>query len=201
MSTGLQYPLLDSAIINAEGNSSNNNPFDIMSGGSKVSYPTMDVGIQAGDQLLQNAASGMSQYYSPSETLSQFGNTYSGGDPNWAKNVGNYLGVPSSTPMSDIFAQTSANQNDPTNPNATSSDSWYTPFLNVLQNQFTGSDFNLNPLGKPSGPWYAAWDPARWAIAIVGGGMVLIALLSFRTTGTIIEHSGRIVAKGAKLAA
>lgn len=164
-----------------------------MSNGSKVSYPTMDAGIQAGDQLLQNAAAGESQYYSPTETLSQFGNTYSGGDPNWANNVGSYLGIPTSTPMSDVFAQTG---------NGSS-----LPSISDLAGSSLSALTGATPLGSITGAavqtkqWWSLWDPARWAVAIIGVILIIVGLTLFHSTQTIIQRGSSIAAKGAALLA
>ena len=46
--------------------------------------------------------SGKSHVYPLTYTLAQTGLKYSGGDPNWAKNVATYLGVPETTTLQEL---------------------------------------------------------------------------------------------------
>lgn len=211
-----QFPALDSAIITAEGYGTpnyaypnNNNPFDLQPGGVEASYPSYQAGVQAGDTMLQNIATGNSSLYSPTESLSQFGATYSGGDPNFAANLSKSLGVSLSTPMSDIFTMTQANQNNP------QPQSWTDSIMGQLGTYAGPGGMTLNEIsalgasqnvpepGAQVGTikWWTIWDPARWAFAIVGGALIIGGLMTFRTTGVIIEKGANIAAKGAQLAA
>jgi len=45
---------------------------------------------------------GRSEVYHLTDTLEIVGEKYSGGDPNWAKNVAAYLGVPESTTLAQL---------------------------------------------------------------------------------------------------
>ena len=77
----------------------NNNPGDIMSGGSYVVYNSITEGWQALYDQVHLMFFGGSKYYNPSMTISQVAYLYADGanDPsgaqNWAQNVANYLGV------------------------------------------------------------------------------------------------------------
>lgn len=104
-----------SAIAKAEGSPSSwNNPGDLT---LSFSYPTIGVGNSAGVLIFQSVTDGWNALYkqlqdiadgnsrhSVSDTLEAFGLSYSGGDPNWAINVGRFLNVdPSSTTLGDIL--------------------------------------------------------------------------------------------------
>ena len=47
--------------------------------------------------------SGKSKVYAPSMSISQVGNSYSGGDPNWAINVAAFLGVTTDTTLQSLL--------------------------------------------------------------------------------------------------
>lgn len=63
---------------------------------------------QSGWQALYNQVnlmlSGNSGVYSPSMTIAQVGQIYSGGDPNWAANVAKALGVSTTTTLAELNA-------------------------------------------------------------------------------------------------
>jgi hypothetical protein len=80
-----------------------NNPGDLTSNGSLLSFPTPQAGWDALTSKLQNIASGNSSVYPENETLAQFENTYTNGDPNAANNVASILGVSPSTTLQNIF--------------------------------------------------------------------------------------------------
>jgi len=48
--------------------------------------------------------SGQSNYYRMGMSLAEMGQTYAGGDPNWARNVAGYLGVPTSTTIQQVLS-------------------------------------------------------------------------------------------------
>ena len=205
-----QFPALDSAIITAEGYGTpnyaypnSNNPFDLQPGGVETTYPSYQAGVMAGDSFLQNIAAGGSKLYSPSESLSQFGATYSGGDPNFASNLSKSLGVSLSTPMSDVFTATQANQNNPQSFSLPNFDPYtMNPLTSDPNNPLLSQLATQNSqVGLTKGNWWTLWDPARWAFALVGGAMIIGGLLMFRQTGVIIEKGANVVAKGAALAA
>lgn len=86
-----------------------NNPGDLMSGGSLESFPNPQSGWDALTSKLNNISNGNSKTYPLNETLSDFANTYTGGDPNAANNIASSLGggfSPSSL-LSSILHSTS----------------------------------------------------------------------------------------------
>jgi hypothetical protein len=83
-----------------------NNPGDLTDGnGNLINFPTTMDGWNALTQKLTNVQQGASKVYSPSQTLEQFENTYTGGDPNAASNIASILGggVTPSTPVGDLL--------------------------------------------------------------------------------------------------
>lgn len=104
------YSDLANAIAQAEGfgvpgaiPTRNNNPGDLKSGGAIAVYPDSTAGFTALQTQLDIIAQGKSKFYTPGMTLSQFGSIYSGGDPNFASNVADYLGVSPDTPFSSVY--------------------------------------------------------------------------------------------------
>lgn len=219
-SPSLAFPSLDAAIINAEGYGTPgyayptaNNPMDLMPGGTEATYPTIDAGLQAGDTMLQKIAAGLSSIYSPNQTLAQFGSTYSGGDPNFANNVASSLGVPTNTPMSQIFSMTSS---APTAESNASSGSNLDTVLQQMGTYAGPGGMTLNEIaalggaqnapipgaqvGSSAKSFWSLWDPARWAIAIVGLVAIISGLMMFRSTGVIINSAINTAKAGASLA-
>jgi hypothetical protein len=84
-----------------------NNPGDLTDDASQygsgtngiTTFPTAEAGWQALYSKLQNIVSGGSSVYPSDADWTDVGNTWSGGDANWATNVAANLGVdPSTTP-------------------------------------------------------------------------------------------------------
>lgn len=112
---------LANAIAKAEGaNPSINNPGDLSSGDFPAAHVTgifNSAGVAIVDTLengwaalynkLSNIFSGNSAVYSPSMTISQFAQTYTGGDnaQAWANTVAGELGVTPDTTLADAQAQ------------------------------------------------------------------------------------------------
>jgi hypothetical protein len=112
-STNPLVNLFANAVAKAEGffspgslPSRTNNPGDINTyTGRTTSYPT----TQAGWDALTNQVElmlGGSAVYNPTMTLAQAGAIYSGGDPNWAKNVAASLGVSVNATLGQILQGT-----------------------------------------------------------------------------------------------
>jgi hypothetical protein len=69
-----------------------NNPGDLMSDGVLESFPTPEAGWDALTNKLTNISNGNSTVYPANETLSQFANTYTGGNPTAAANIAATIG-------------------------------------------------------------------------------------------------------------
>lgn len=105
---------LAAAIATAEGSNPEwNNPGDLT---KSFGFATAGVANSAGVLKFQSSADGWNALYkqieliisggshwSLSTTLADFGLGYSGGDPNWSKNVANSLGVTPDAQLGDIL--------------------------------------------------------------------------------------------------
>ena len=96
------YNALTNAIMLEENSSYANNPGALMENGAPVQFPDLQSGIDALTSKINFDLSGKSSVYSPDESLSQFENTYTGGDPNAANNIASMLGVSPSTPVGQL---------------------------------------------------------------------------------------------------
>lgn len=105
---------LAKAISCAEGSNLNwNNPGDLT---YAHGHPTQGVANSEGVLIFVSDAdgwealyhevdlmlSGRSHIYKLTDTLEQVGAKYSDGDPDWAKNVGEFLGVPTTTTLQQL---------------------------------------------------------------------------------------------------
>lgn len=100
------YNALVSAIMLEENSSYTNNPGALMdANGQPLQFPNLQAGIDALNQKIGFDVSGASKVYSPNESLYQYENTYTGGDPNAANNVASMLGVSPSTPVGQLSDQ------------------------------------------------------------------------------------------------
>lgn len=111
------YSPLASAIANAEGYGGAgsiptlaNNPGDLelgdvgygimqAAGGQKITvFPNVAAGWAALEKQISSIFAGRSRYYTPDESLQDFGVTYSGGSQRYGANLASFLGLsPSST--------------------------------------------------------------------------------------------------------
>lgn len=159
----------------------NNNPLDITSGGTVVSFPSSLAGARAGLAKLQYDLSGQSSVYSPNQTLSDFMNTWTGGNPNAANNVASILGVPTSTLMSTIAGSGSS---------PASGGIGGDPFLNQLWMQGIAQHKSAGNVGS---------NVVEDGVAILVG-LVLIAgaIFGFRNMGSVTVNTIR---KGVAIAA
>jgi hypothetical protein len=94
------------AVAKAEGAKPElNNPGDIKdSSGQIAQFGSMEEGERRLRGQLRAMVSGSSAYYKPDMTLAQAGLIYSGGDPNWSKNVAKELGVTEDTKLADLIS-------------------------------------------------------------------------------------------------
>jgi hypothetical protein len=105
---------LAKAIAVAEGSNPGwNNPLDMtyafgqpvlgkVNADGVLHFDTLDGGLEAGWQEVSLMLNGRSHVYKLTDTLEQVGQKYSNGDPNWAKNVAEFLGVPVTTTLAEL---------------------------------------------------------------------------------------------------
>lgn len=211
---GLDFSGLEQAIAKAEGffgPSSNvavqaNNPGDLelgdlgfgttaAAGGQQITnYPSIDAGWTALDQQIGSIFSGGSSKYSPSMTLTQFGQTYTGSQsPAYGNTLASLLGVDPSTTLSQVVnssiaSSPSSPSSSPSSPS--SSGSWWSNLFN------TAANAALFPGTSPSS------DPPLQRIVAVLVGLILIGggLMMFRQTQVVIEGARGVASKGAEVA-
>lgn len=100
------YNALAAAIAQEENSTWVNNPGALQDAfGNPINFGSYQSGYNALLNKLQYDISGQSQVYSPNMTLGQFENVYTGGDTNAGNNVASMLGVPATTPVSQLSDQ------------------------------------------------------------------------------------------------
>lgn len=178
-----------------------NNPGGINDANGIITYPTQQAGQSALENLLTNALSGTSQNYSPNESIQDFENTYTGGDPNAGNNVASFLGVSPSTPINSFGDVVSAQQNSASAP------STYAQALAGIQNGILGPQgTNLYPQGSATTPNLFGSKlggytiPSVTDIVAILAGLVLLggAVFGFKQLSTTVVTG---VKKGAALSA
>lgn len=97
--------------INGAIPTTHNNPCDIEDKhGNIMSFGSIAEGYAACSSKMQFDLSGNSHIYSPSQTVSQFESTWSGGDPNAGNTLAHLLGVSADTPMQSVIDNTDGTQ-------------------------------------------------------------------------------------------
>jgi hypothetical protein len=88
-----------------------NNPGDLKEGDKgygliddKTVFPSPGQGWNALYAQVQAILDNRSKYYNSGMTIAEIGMVYSGGDPNWAQNVADTLGVDTETPIGQVSA-------------------------------------------------------------------------------------------------
>jgi hypothetical protein len=190
MSTLPGVPTLASAIAQAEGFNVagslpqiDNNPGSITSGGSLVQYPDVATGQEALYNQLQSIMSGGSKYYTPDTTLSQFAQTYSGGDPNYASNLSSILGVPTNTTIGSILSGNTGT--DSTASTGTGSGTGLSGILSGITSLPTTVGNAINNTLFSS----------RVILLVIGVLLIAAGLFSFKTTQTVVTTVGKTAKK------
>jgi hypothetical protein len=184
----------------------NNNPGDLTSGGQLNVYPDSTAGYTALQGQLDRIAAGQSKYYNPSMSISQIGQVYANGDPNWASNVADYLGVSPDTPFSSVYSQSGTSPapggtSAPSSASGTSSGSpsW---LCNASQLDPTGILASFcDPTGATVGSSSTSGDTKTTAVVIILG-LILIAagVFGFDKVREIAVSGGKKAAEGLALA-
>lgn len=178
-------------------NPAKNNPGAITSGGVVATYPTTQAGQSALINQLQRATSGASPYYSPSESLEQFEETYTGGDLNAGSNVASFLGVPSTTPMSSF---TNVPSNQPSAPSATGSPSLWSQALNYILNPTQAGVDAANAMGagSPVGGSTSKYSIVDGIVVVVGLILLAGAVFGFKNIQDTVVSGVRTGAGAAR---
>lgn len=188
---------LGQAIANAEGYgvpgaipTLNNNPGDLTDGGKILSYGSITDGINALQSQVTAMLTGSSKYYNPSMTIAEVGQTYANGDPAWAANVSNYLGVSPDTPIGQLQNGPSLNMPDGTQ----------VPF-NKLPNWLQNAVKKTPPgfADKYIGNGVSWFLSTPFVMLVIGIILIAAGVFSFKTTTTAINTATKAVKKGAKV--
>lgn len=152
-------------------------------------FGSAEEGWQALEGQLSKITGGSSAYYSPDMSISQMGQIWAGGDPNWANNVSKSLGA---DPSSAIGNYLPGGQNE--------SGQQATPF-------FAGGYTSPTPGGATPGVtsnWDSGSGNSIWARVAAGlVGLICIGggIMMFRQTQTVIQTVAGAAKKAAVLAA
>jgi hypothetical protein len=147
-------------------------------GGQQITiFGSLDDGWTALENQLSKIFNGTSNYYTPDQTLAQFGNTYSGGNPSYGTNLASKLGVDPSTTLAQVQnQQSSGNAGDPLS-------QWQQLNQNVFGQQLQGSSLLTNSLVT-----------SRLVVLVVGLLLVAAGLFSFKQTQVVLEKAGKLAA-------
>jgi hypothetical protein len=184
----------------------NNNPGNLEdSQGNILSFSSLASGWDALYSKLQNIANGNSTVYPANESLQAFAQTYSGTSSSAANNYSSILGVPTSTPMSQILGSTTPNIAGVPFPS-----SWTPAQIQAAQQDYAASNA-VSPtvtsaivgVSKYLGNNGSSWLPSLEDTVIIIVGILLLAagLFSFKTTQTIVTTAGRVAKRGGELLA
>jgi len=187
---------LSNAIAQAEGYGVSgalptlaNNPGDLKLGDQGLGTLqgiTIFPNAQAGQVALQNQVNSMldgsSQYYDPSMTLSDIGQTYANGDSNWAQNVANILGTDVNTPLGQI---------------ASSSTSSPVSAISSLASSASGASSALSSITSI----FNGFTLEDFVFIAVGILLIAAGLFAFKTTQNIIEVTTSAAKRAAEVTA
>jgi hypothetical protein len=153
-------------------------------------FSSPEEGQTALNAQLTSIANGNSAYYSPSDTLATFANTWSNGDPNYAANLSQITGYPLTTPISQIAADG----------NLTSGNTYAMP---GLDNPNTDSIVQKaqNYFGLTGFPKWIVGNEENIIFIVVGILLIAAGLFAFKQTQTIIQGATKVASKGAELVA
>lgn len=151
-------------------------------GGQQITvFGSLQDGWNALENQLNKIFNGTSQYYNPNQSLSQFGNIYSGGNPTYGTNLANKLGVTPDTTLGQVQNQTASTGAPSGNPL-----DWSQFNQQVFGQDLSGSSLLTNSLVT-----------SRLLIAVVGLLLIAAGLFSFKQTQVVLQTAS----KAAKTAA
>lgn len=170
-----------------------NNPGDLALG--NIGYGTMGNNITvfpnaaAGNDALVNQLTkiqnGTSKNYTSDMTIAQIGQVWSGGDPNWAKNVAAKSGASTNSTFSDLL-------NSPGD------------FLGGILDGAKMAIGDMNPVTKVAADNAGSGsllDIGRWVSIVLGLILIGAGVMAFKQTSVIISQGAKLAVKGAELAA
>jgi hypothetical protein len=139
-------------------------------------FPTLADGQAALNSQVNSILSGNSSYYSPDQTISQIGQTYSGSsNGNWANNVAKYLGVTPSTTLTQAQAQAQV---------SSALSGLWAGLTGSIPNPLSGNSNYLEDI----------------VLIVVGVVLVGAGLFAFKGTQTVVETVGRTARRASEIA-
>lgn len=153
-------------------------------------YSTLQAGEAALSDQLSKIYGGKSAYYTPNMTLDQFGQVYAP-NQNYGSSIASILGVPSSTPLSQIPSGV---------PSSTAPQTGILGALNKGMNaldSFTGAPNVDNPQGGQK----SAFGVSLHDIVVIVVGIILLAagVFSFKQAQTVIQTGTKYGKKAAEV--
>lgn len=151
-------------------------------GGQQITvFGSLQDGWTALENQLGKIFNGTSSYYTPNQTLQQFGNIYSGGNPTYGNNLASKLGVDPNTTLGQV--QGSASSSAAGDPLST----WQQFNQQVFGHSLTDQTLTGSALAFSS----------RLIVLVVGVLLIAAGLFSFKTTQVVLQNA----TKAAKTAA
>jgi len=158
-----------------------NNPGDLTQSGVIATYPDSTAGYTALETQLQTIAAGRSRYYNPNMSIAQIGSIYANGDPNWASNVADYLGVSPDTPFSAVYSPGGASLAGGNGSGAS----------NTGGASGGGVGAYLDPTGGALSTLFGSGSGTRVVTVIVGLILVAAGVFGFNRVREIVVDSGK----------
>lgn len=168
-------------------------------GGQQITvFPSATDGWNALGNQINSIYNGSSNYYNPTQTLIQFGNTYSGGNSNYGSILAKILGVTPDTTLQQLN-------------NANNSQSTMSSILGGINQGMNSPGAGLTGFGPISGAaqtstskaGLSGWinNPARLLYLVIGLILITAGLFTFKQTQVVVSGAGKIAKKGVELAA
>ena len=169
----------------------------VANGQSITVFPSPSAGLSALYNQYATIANGQSQYYTPNTSLTDFGNTYSGGNSSYGANLAKMLGVSPTSTIGSILNGTAGSASQ----SAGQSSSTGQQVWNLLFGNHQQSVNALGQLGtKATGSAVDVIFSSRVIIFLIGLMLIGAGLFSLRGTQSILETTTRTVKKGAEVA-
>jgi hypothetical protein len=189
---GTTFTNLANAIVQHEQSTWLNNPGAIEdANGNHIDFGSPEAGYDALLGKLQFDASGQSKVYNPGMSLQDFESTYTGGDSNAGSDVANILGVPASTPLSNLSDQAIGQPAKPFS--LTDPSSWF-----VDQDPTGVNDPVKKAVSAITGIGSYDSDTVIRGVAILAGLVLLAgAVFGFKNIGTTVVNVSKTAAVAA----
>jgi hypothetical protein len=171
-------------------------------GGNQITvFPSPTAGQQALTNQLNRIGAGNSSVYSPDESISEFGQTYSGGNPTYGPSLASMLGVPASTPIGSVIGNSQgASPGVVAGQAATTATNPFSKALSSVSGILSGTSIGSGILAQIESYLGTEFSAQRWVT--IGLGLIFIggAVFSLKSTQTIIQTGARVAGDAARAA-